>query len=148
MSNNAEPLTKADYEALAAFRYALRYFVRFSEQGARSVGITPQQHQLMLAVRGQPGREWANVGEIAHFLQIQPHAAVGLINRCVQAGLVVRTPSQEDRRAVQVSLTEKGADLLAQLTQRNRGELQSLREALSPSFLRGEAGLTAGPGEE
>lgn len=131
MPDESERITKEDYEALATFRYHLRQFVRFSEEGARMLGITPQQHQAMLAVKGQREREWASIGEIAHFLQIQPHAAVGLVNRCVQAGLLDRGADPDDRRGVRVTLTEKGADVLAQLSERNMRELRTLQEALS-----------------
>ena len=131
MPDESERITKEDYEALATFRFHLRQFVRFSEEGARILGITPQQHQAMLAVKGQPDREWASIGEIAHFLQIQPHAAVGLVNRCVQAGLLDRSADPDDRRGVRVMLTEKGSELLAQLSERNLRELRTLQQTLS-----------------
>ena len=75
-------LSKEDYESLASFRGALRRFLRFSEEGARAAGITPQQHQALLAVMGQNGRDWASISEIAEFLQLKHHTAVGLIDRC------------------------------------------------------------------
>src|SRR5579862_6404833 len=91
-------LTKQDYEALAAFRAAIRRFSRFSEEGARDAGISPQQHQAMLAIMGQTGRQWASISEIADFLQRKHHTSVGLIDRCVAAGLVERGPDEDDRR--------------------------------------------------
>ncbi|MCW3058378.1 MAG: transcriptional regulator, MarR family [Capsulimonas sp.] len=139
MSQHETPITKGDYEALAAFRAALRRFLRFSEEAARAAGVTPQQHQLLLAVKGQPGRDWANIGDLADALQIHHNAAVGLVGRTEAAGLVQRTQSQEDRRQVRVTLTPKGEEMLAHLSQRHLSELQAMREALSKPFLNGNA---------
>jgi DNA-binding MarR family transcriptional regulator len=134
MSDNSSAppsaLSKADYEALAAFRATLRRFLRFSEEGARAVGLTPQQHQLLLAIKGTPGREWAYVMELADALQISHHAAVGLVNRCTQGDWVRREPDPDDRRQVRVHLTPEGEKLLEHLSERNRVELQRLRQAL------------------
>jgi DNA-binding MarR family transcriptional regulator len=129
------PITKAEYEALAGFRYALRRFLRFSEEGARAAGLTAQQHQLLLAIKGQPGREWASVSDLAESLQIRHHAAVGLVDRCARLGLVARGPHPQDRRQVRVTLTPKGEAVLDGLSQRNRSELQALQQALRLPFL-------------
>lgn len=120
------PVTQAEYEALANFRYALRQFLRFSEDAAQQVGLTPQQHQALLAIKGFPERDKITVGELAERLQIRHHSAVGLADRLVAQGLVVREPDMHDRRQVYVALTERGADLLAQLTFAHRAELQRL----------------------
>ena len=128
-------ISQSEYEALAAFRAALRRFLRFSEQAAREAGLTPQQHQLLLAVKGQPAREWASVSDLAEALQIRHHAAVGLVDRCERADLVQRTPDPEDRRQVRVGLTVKGEEVLARLSARHRRELVALRKALRLSFL-------------
>jgi DNA-binding MarR family transcriptional regulator len=128
-------LSKADYEALAAFRYRLRRFLRHAEEGARAAGITPQQHQLLLAMKGHPGREWASVSELAEALQVQHHAAVGLVNRCERAGLVQRTPDPEDGRQLRIVLTEQGDARLREVSLGNRNELARLRQALQVSFL-------------
>jgi DNA-binding MarR family transcriptional regulator len=126
---------KEEYEALFGFRYALRRFLRFSEQGARAAGLTPQQHQLLLAVKGQPGRTWASISDLAEALQIRHHAAVGMVDRCERAQLVRRAPHPGDRRQVRVTLTEKGETLLTRLSARNLRELRALQDALSLAFL-------------
>jgi DNA-binding MarR family transcriptional regulator len=131
----AEEFGKSDYEALAAFRAALRRFLRFSEESARGAGLTPQQHQLLLAVKGQPGREWASISDLAEALQVRHHAAVELVDRCERAQLVRRAPHPEDRRHVRVLLTEKGEAVLARLSARNLRELRTLQHALSLTFL-------------
>ncbi len=134
----SEQVTKADYEALAMFRASLRKFLRFSEEAARSEGLTPRQHQLMLAVKGQEGRAWASVSEIAESLQVRHNAAVGLVNRCVSAGLVKRIPSSEDRRQVHVVLMPKGETILERLSYRHMQELRALRHTLRLPFLEEE----------
>jgi DNA-binding MarR family transcriptional regulator len=126
----ARRITKLDYEALAAFRYALRRFLRFTEEGARAAGLTPQQHQLLLAVKGQQGREWSSIRELAEALRIRHHAAVGLVDRCEDARLIRRVADPVDRRQVRVSLTARGESILARLSARNRRELETLRQAL------------------
>src|ERR1044072_4362725 len=130
MEKNSVDLTKQDYESLAAFRAAIRRFARFSEEGARTVGITPQQHQALLAIMGQPGKSWASIAEIADFLQLKHHTTVGLIDRCESAELVKRTPDPEDRRQVRVSLLAEGEELLRHLSTRNLRELKNLRKAM------------------
>lgn len=124
-SKSPPKLTKADYERLSEFRYALRVYLGFSEQAARSHGLTPQQYQALLAIEGYPGRNKVRVGELADQLQIAHHSAVGLVDRLVALGLVGRKPSSEDRRRVNVSLTRKGRVLLEKLYRVHRAELRT-----------------------
>jgi len=121
-------LSKSDYETLAQFRRSLRVFLRFSEEAAREVGITPQQHQILLAIKGQPNRDWANISEIADSLQLRHHTVVGLIDRSEAAQLVSRQPDPEDRRLVRVTLTDHGESILQQMGNRNSEELARLRK--------------------
>src|SRR5665811_983767 len=100
-------LSKSQYELLAAFRYALRQFLHFSEEAARAAGVTPQQHQALLAVKGFPGRDCVTVGELAERLQLRHHSVVGLIDRLVLEKLVARAPSAQDRRQVLIELTRR-----------------------------------------
>jgi DNA-binding MarR family transcriptional regulator len=116
---------------LAQFRYALRKFLRFSENAARESGVTPQQHQLMLGVAGFTGRGSATVSELAEFLQEKPHSVVGLIERAVQNGLMRRVPDKADRRVVNVMLTAKGRDILAQLSQLHLQEAMRVQQFLA-----------------
>jgi DNA-binding MarR family transcriptional regulator len=122
---------KTEYEALAAFRYALRQFLRFSEEVARGVGLTPHQHQALLAIKGFPGRDRVTIGELAERLQLKHHSVVGLVDRLVARGDVVRSIAPEDRRQVYVSLTPSGTDSLEQLSAVHRDELRRVRLHLS-----------------
>ncbi|MBU2288044.1 MAG: MarR family winged helix-turn-helix transcriptional regulator [Gammaproteobacteria bacterium] len=117
-------------EALSEFRFRLRTFLRFSEDAARSAGVTVLQYQLMVHVRGFPGREWASIGELADRLQAQPHGVVALVTRCEEAGLVQRRTSTVDRRQVEVHLLPKGRRTLARLASQHLEELGDLAEAV------------------
>ena len=124
-------LTKRHFEMLAEVRYALRRFLRFGEDAARKAGLTPQQHQLLLAVKGFPGRDWATVGELAERLQLRHHSAVGLVDRAEQLGLIHRKPDPDDRRVVRISLTAAGDRALARLTGLHLVELKLLGPKLA-----------------
>lgn len=113
---------------MAHFRYALRKFLRFSENAARRGGVTPQQHQLMLGVAGYTGRGSATVSELAEFLQEQPHSVVGLVERAVQHGLVRREQDETDRRVVNVSLTPNGREILSGLTKLHQEEASAFKQ--------------------
>lgn len=126
MPRTAPPLTKSDFESLSAFRYQLRRFLRFSEDAAQAEGLTPVQYQLLLHLKGYPGRDWATVGELAERLQARPHGVVALLTRCEAAGLVRRTPGAADRRQVEIRLTAAGEKSLARLAALHRSELRSL----------------------
>ena len=128
-------LSKQQYEALSEFRYQLRRFLRFSEKATRREGITPLQYQLLLHVRGFPGREWATVGEIAERLQAQPHGVLALIVRCEANGLVRRKRSVQDRRQVEIRLRPKGERTLMKLAALHHAELKSLRGTIQISRL-------------
>src|SRR5581483_4061180 len=103
-----DPISKADYEALSEYRYAIRRYLRFSESAARSAGVTPQQYQLMLAIKGYPGRDYANITELAERMQLDHHSTVGLVDRAAERNLVRREPAARDRRQVNVRLTDQG----------------------------------------
>ncbi len=124
-------VSKVVYETQAAFRFALRQFLRFSETAARDVGLTPQQYQALLAIRGYPGRDRVRVGELAERLQIHAHSAVGLADRLTAKGLAVRTRSTADRRHVFIRLTPRGIRILERVSAANRGELRRLRPQLT-----------------
>jgi DNA-binding MarR family transcriptional regulator len=124
--NRSPALSKGDFEALSEFRYQLRRFLHFSEEAAKAHGLTPLQYQLMLQIKGFPGRDWASVGELAERLQARHHGVVALLGRCEAAGLVTRTPGSTDRRVVEVRLTPLGDRLVRRVAALHQQELQSL----------------------
>jgi DNA-binding MarR family transcriptional regulator len=119
-------LIKSQYETLAAFRYALRRFIHFSEEAAHSSGIKAQQYQALLAIKGFPSRDRVTVGELAERLQLRHHSAVGLIDRLAVEKLVVRMPSAQDRRQVFIRLTSRGEKVLETLASVHRGQLKRI----------------------
>jgi DNA-binding MarR family transcriptional regulator len=123
-------LTKADYETLSEFRYLMRRFAAFSEAAAREAGLTPQQHQALLAVRGFPGSARANIGDLAQRLNIRHHSVVGLVDRLVSKGLLQRQVDPVDRRRVLVALTDKSKTLLEGLSRAHREELRRVAPML------------------
>ncbi len=115
-----------DYTALAELRYQIRRFLRFSEEASRAAGIEPQQHQLLLAIKGLPEDRMPTIGTLAERLQLQHHSAVELVDRSVQRGLVRRMRGTSDQRQVFIRLTAKGERMLRDLSMHHR---DILREA-------------------
>jgi DNA-binding MarR family transcriptional regulator len=123
-----DPAIKSDaLRQLAWFRYRLRCFLRCSEKVARTCGITPQQHQLLLGVAGYTGRGWATISELAEFLQERHNAVVGLVQRAAARGLVRKMSSQQDRRFVKVHLARRGITILEKISRMNTAELRELQ---------------------
>src|SRR5437763_9383595 len=117
-------LTLSDYQALAELRYQIRLFLHFSEEAARSAGLEPRQHQLMLALKGLPKGVRPRIGELAERLQIQHHSTVELVNRLSAGGYVKRRRGGDDRREVLLTLTPKGEKVLRDLSLHHRAELR------------------------
>lgn len=132
MARDAE-VEDADYAALAAFRHAIRRFQAFSEARAIEVGLTPQQHQALLAIRGA-GPEQATVGYVAERLILKPHSATGLVNRLEALELIAREPSPDDRRRALLRLTPKAFEMLKALSAIHREEIQRLRPVFADIF--------------
>ena len=130
MSAKPRALTDADYERLAEFRYVLRRFMIFSEDAAEATGLTAQQHQALLAIKGFGATKPMTVGDVAERLGIRHHSAVGLVDRLLSKSLVKRRTGAEDRRQVLLTLTPKAEALLAKLSAAHRDELKRLAPLL------------------
>ncbi|MGH3384706.1 MAG: MarR family winged helix-turn-helix transcriptional regulator [Nocardioidaceae bacterium] len=130
-SDQGEPLTKPDFEALARFRFGIRRYLRFSEETVRQHGVTPQHYQLLLALKGFPGREWATVSELAELLQLRHHSVVELVNRAQTQGLVERAAHPTDARSVRVLLTPDGERVLGRLSALHRDELRRMGDGFA-----------------
>jgi len=126
------PLTTEDYERLLQFRIGLRRFLRWSEAQATAAGLTPAQHQLLLAIRGHPDPAGPTIGDVAEALLLRHHSAVGLVDRAAAARLVRRRTDEHDRRVVRLALTATGSNKLARLTSAHLAELADLAARLHP----------------
>lgn len=122
----SKKIDKETYEALAEFRYQLKKFLHFSDSEAQKVGVTPQQHQLLLAIKGFPGRDSATPRELAERLFITHNACVGLVDRCSQLGLVTRSKNPDDGRSVLIHLTEQGEEILQRLSEIHLDEIKRI----------------------
>jgi DNA-binding MarR family transcriptional regulator len=125
-------LASSDYRKLLRLRDGLRTFLKWSEEQAQSAGLTPAQHQLLLATRGHPGTEPPTIGDLAEHLLLHHNSAVGLVDRAVQAGLVRRATDPSDHRVVRLSLTPKGRRHLEELSAAHLEELRRLASRLRP----------------
>jgi DNA-binding MarR family transcriptional regulator len=119
-------IVDADYRRLLQFRTGLRRFLHWSAQEAESEGLTPAQHQLLLAIRGHEDSRGPTIGDVAGYLFLRHHSAVGLVDRAESAGLVARNEDQDDRRVVRLRLTEKGFSILVALSRVHLEELKRL----------------------
>ena len=128
----AEKTNTPDFKSMAELRYQIRRFLRFSETAARQAGIEPQQHQLMLAVRGLPENLKPTIGVLAERMRLQHHSTVELIDRLVDRGFLCRLRSTDDRRQVLVKLTHEGDKLLKSLSLHHLEELQTT----GPTFVK------------
>lgn len=128
MAENA--LTDADYLVLADFRRSLRRFLAFSEARAAEVGLTPQQHQALLAIKAAPAGK-ATIGYIAESLMLKPHSASGLADRLETLGMLERRASANDRRLAQVVLTPAADRVLALLSVTHKEEIRRLQPMLA-----------------
>jgi DNA-binding MarR family transcriptional regulator len=123
-------LSHAEYASLLRFRTALRRFERWSQQQARRAGLTPAQHQLLLTITGHSHRHGPTISDIADYLGVRHHSAVGLVDRASEAGLIVRTRDVEDARVIRITLTATGQDRIEQLSELHLGELSRLAPLL------------------
>lgn len=126
MTARTAHLTSHEFQALAEFRYQIRRFLRFSEDQAHASGIEPQQHQLLLAVKGLPNDLKPTIGELASRMLIRHHSAVELVDRLSEHGAVERVPAEKDHREVFVRHTKKGEAMLHSLSVAHHEELRDL----------------------
>jgi DNA-binding MarR family transcriptional regulator len=124
------PLSQEDYENLLAFRISLRRFQHWSQAQARAVGLTPAQHQLLLAIKGHRGDQGPAIGDLAGYLLLRPHSTVELVDRAAMAGLVDRWSDSDDGRVTRVRLTPAGEQALDRLSAAHLDELRHLAPVL------------------
>ncbi len=143
MDRNHTTISLQEYRALAEIRYQIRCFLHFSEQIAHAAGIEPQQHQVMLALKGLPKGKQATISYLAERLQLQHHSMVELIDRLAERNFVERHRDEVDQRRVIVDLTSHGEEILRELSLSHRNELQTagptLVQALNALIINGAA---------
>jgi DNA-binding MarR family transcriptional regulator len=123
-----------DYRALAELRHQIRLFLTFSEAAARAAGVEPQQHQLLLAVKGLPEGQRPTIGTLSERLQLRHHSVVELVDRLVEKGLASRRRSQDDGREILVHITARGERILRGLSIAHRAELRAAGAALGEAL--------------
>jgi len=123
-----------EFRMLAEFRTQLRQFNYFSEQQCAALGLTSQQYQALLAIRGHPEAEVITITELAQWMLIKHNSAVGLVDRLEKEGFVKRCPSQQDRRVVGVKLTPHGSKVFKRLAVAHRVELNRIGPAFRRYF--------------
>ncbi|MHC2434656.1 MarR family winged helix-turn-helix transcriptional regulator [Bradyrhizobium sp. USDA 4451] len=122
--------SQADYEALSQFRYLIRRFLEFSQDAAKAEGLTPRQHQALLAIRGYPGGGPVTIGDLAERLRLRHHTTVELVDRLSEAELVERMLDPADQRRVLLKLTARAAEHLAELSAVHLDELSRIEPLL------------------
>ena len=122
--------SQTDYETLSQFRYLIRRFLEFSQDAAHDVGLTPRQHQALLAIKGFRGEGPATVGDLAERLRIRHHSAAELVDRLAEADLVQRAHGAGDQRRVLLHLTPRAEQDLADLSAAHLGELEKMEPIL------------------
>ncbi len=131
-SNSKSGLTDEDFQHLLELRTSLKQYLRWSEQAAKGAGVTPAQHELLLAIKGHPGQQGPSISNIAQYLLLRHHSAVGLVDRAEKAGLLIRKADGEDRRVVRLRLSPKANRVLDRLTALHTEELARLSSKGQP----------------
>jgi DNA-binding MarR family transcriptional regulator len=134
MPPSTRPLSDADYQRLAELRYGLRRFFHWSADQAQQAGITPTQHQLLLAIRSSRDPRGPTVREVAEVLLVRHHSAVGLIDRARDAGLITRERDPDQHSRVHLRLTDHGAATLQSLSEVHLRELAQLAPTIRALF--------------
>jgi DNA-binding MarR family transcriptional regulator len=143
--NTGRSLSDEDYERLAELRYGLRSFLNWSAEEAKRVGLTPTQHQLLLAIRASRDARGPTVGDVADVLLIRHHSAVGLVDRAQEAGLIRRERDPDQPSLVRLRLTDDGAAKLQSLSELHLRELAQLARTMGAAWEAGGREVAVSP---
>ncbi|HSD38159.1 MAG TPA: MarR family winged helix-turn-helix transcriptional regulator [Rhodocyclaceae bacterium] len=105
--------------------------LEFSQSAARAAGLTPQQHQALLAIKGMPGNTGVTIGDLAGRLLVRHHSAVELVDRLEQKDFLRRDSDGQDGRRALLVLTAKGEAVLLELSASHLEELSRVGPELS-----------------
>jgi DNA-binding MarR family transcriptional regulator len=137
--------TDEDYRRLLRLRTGLRRFLRWSERQAQAAGLTPAQHQLLLAIRGHPDPRGPTLGDVANYLLLRHHSAVGLVDRAEAAGLLARSQDPHNLSIVRLQLTDEGSSQLEALSELHLEELAHLAPTMQALWEALERDTDGGP---
>lgn len=127
-------VSELGFRQLAEFRHRIRNFLHYSEQAARAEGIEPQQHQLLLTLKGLPKDTRPTISNLAERLCLRHNSTVELVDRLIEHGAVQRRHASVDHREVLVELTPAGESLLHRLSSLHLRELRVSGPALSEAL--------------
>ncbi|MCL4434971.1 MAG: MarR family transcriptional regulator [Actinobacteria bacterium] len=125
-SNSKSALTDEEFQRLLELRTSLKQYLRWNEHAAKDAGITPAQHELLIAIKGHPGQQGPSISNIAQYLLLRHHSAVGLVDRAEKAGLLIRKTDGDDRRVVRLRLSPKANRVMDKLAALHSEELARL----------------------
>jgi DNA-binding MarR family transcriptional regulator len=107
-----------DDQTLAVWRAFLNAHARVTREISRDLAAADlpdlSWYDLLWALYRQPGRS-LRVNELAREVVLSPTAMSRFVDRVEKAGYVRRQPDPADRRALQIALTDAGADLLRRM---------------------------------
>ena len=125
-SNSKSTLTDEEFQRLLELRTSLKQYLRWNEHAAKDAGITPAQHELLIAIKGHPGQQGPSISNIAQYLLLRHHSAVGLVDRAEKAGLLIRKTDGDDRRVVRLRLSPKANRVMDKIAALHAEELARL----------------------
>jgi DNA-binding MarR family transcriptional regulator len=126
------PAHVADDELVDTVLAASRALVAVAARSLAAAGdeVTLPQYRALVVLAAASGPQ--GMAELAAALAVNPSTATRMCDRLVRRGLVRRHRQAGDRRAVRITLTAAGRDLVAEATRRRRAELARLLGALPP----------------
>ncbi len=127
-------VSELGFRRLAEFRHRIRQFLHYGDEAARAEGIEPQQHQLLLTLKGLPPGTQPTISTLAEWLCLLHHSTVELVDRLAERGATRRRHAADDHREILVELTPLGEALLRRLSHLHRRELFVSGPALSESL--------------
>jgi DNA-binding MarR family transcriptional regulator len=101
-ADGAAPPPAGLAEGIARLRRALRRGARAADPGNT---LAVAQLELLAAIAEQPG---ARPGQLARQLHMRPNTVTTIVNALSARGMVRRVTAEDDRRAVELTVTEEG----------------------------------------
>jgi len=103
----------------------MRKFSRFSKELLAGAKLTPEQYEVLLAIKSRARENGLNIRDLSEHLQVRHHSAINLINKLVARKMVMKRQSARDRREVEIKLTTLGNTTLSRLAAIHRREMRA-----------------------